>query len=147
MSADQRPLQSVLFACSHNAIRSPMAEAMLKRLTQGRLYIRSCGVRPEAVHPIAREVMAEVGLDIARHGPQSFDDVRHDSFDLVVSLSPEAHRLVLEETRTSDFEAVYWPTFDPTAGVERREQLLEAFRVLRDQLSKRLQTRFADYST
>ena len=147
METLSRPLQSVLFACSHNSVRSPMAEALLAWRCRGRLYVRSCGVDPQAVHPLAAEVMDEIGLDLARHEPAGFEDYLHDSFDLVVTLSPEAHHIAIEHTRTNDFEVEYWPTFDPTAGVERREQMLDAFRMLRDQLDRRVRSRFADYST
>jgi protein-tyrosine-phosphatase len=133
---------AVLFACTLNAVRSPMAAAMLRHLTRGGLYIESAGVRAGDLDPLAVEVMGEIGLEIAKHKPRRFEDLEDGSFDLVVTLSPEAQHKAVELTRTAATQVEYWPTMDPTAVEGSREQRLMAYRAVRDQLMQRLKRRF-----
>ena len=133
---------AVLFACTLNAVRSPMAAAMLRHLTRGGLYIESAGVRAGDLDPLAVEVMGEIGLEIAKHKPRRFEDLEDGSFDLVVTLSPEAQHKAVELTRTAATQVEYWPTMDPTAVEGSREQRLMAYRAVRDQLMRRLKQRF-----
>ena len=132
----------MLFACTMNAVRSPMAAAMLNHLTRGGLYIESAGVRAGDLDPLAVEVMGEIGLEIAKHKPRRFEDLEDGSFDLVVTLSPEAQHKAVELTRTAATQVEYWPTMDPTAVEGSREQRLTAYRAVRDQLMQRLKQRF-----
>jgi protein-tyrosine-phosphatase len=135
---------AVLFACSHNAIRSPMAAGLMRYLYGGKLFVASVGVRAASEpDPFMVAVMDELGIDMSRHKPQSFADLDDQSFDLVVSLSPEAHHKALELTRTMAIEAEYWPTADPSAGMGSREQILDGYREVRDGLLARLRGRFA----
>ena len=134
--------QAVLCACTLNAVRSPMAAAMLKHLTRGGIYIESAGVRAGELDPLAVEVMGEIGLEIAKHKPRRFEDLEDGSFDLVVTLSPEAQHKAVELTRTAATQVEYWPTMDPTAVDGSREQRLMAYRAVRDQLMRRLKQRF-----
>jgi protein-tyrosine-phosphatase len=134
--------QAILFACTLNAVRSPMAVAMLRHLTRGRLYIESAGVRAGELDPLAVEVMDEIGLEITKHKPRRFEDLEDGSFDLVVTLSPEAQHKAVELTRTAATQVEYWPTMDPTAVEGSREQRLTAYRCVRDQLMGRLKQRF-----
>lgn len=133
---------SVLFACSLNAVRSPMAEAMLKLLFGKKVYVDSVGVRGGDLDPFAVEVMKEIGIDISRHRSKSFDELLDTSFDLVVSLSPEAQHKAVEMTRTMACEVEYWPTLDATAYEGSREARLAAYRQVRDSLMKRIKERF-----
>jgi protein-tyrosine-phosphatase len=133
---------AVLFACTLNAVRSPMAAAMLRHLTRGGVYIESAGVRAGDLDPLAVEVMGEIGLEIAKHRPRRFEDLEDGSFDLVVTLSPEAQHKAVELTRTAATQVEYWPTIDPTAVDGSREQRLMAYRAVRDQLMRRLKQRF-----
>ncbi len=137
----QRPT-SVLFACTQNAIRSPMAEAILKHFQGHRVFVDSAGVRSGELDPFAVSVMEELGIDLSRHRPKSFDDLEDDSFDLVVTLSPEAHHRAIEMTRTTAFDVEFWNTFDPTLIEGNRDTRLDAFRQVRDALLKRIQERF-----
>jgi protein-tyrosine-phosphatase len=148
MPGSAHPPQAVLFACSYNAVRSAMAEGLM-RLRFGRsIWVDSCGARPAAVvDPFAVAVMDELGVDLSRHRPKTFDDLEDFAFDLVVSLSPEAHHRALELTRTLAVEAEYWPTFDPTADDGPREMRLDAYRSVRDALDRRIAQRFARTST
>lgn len=134
--------KAVLFACNMNAVRSPMAEAILRHLAGRQIYVESAGVRAGEADPFAVAVMDEIGIDISRHSPQAIIDLYDSSFDLVVSLSPEAHHQALEMTRTQAIDAEYWPTVDPTAAMGSREQILDAYRVVRNSLFDRIKARF-----
>ncbi len=132
---------AILFACSMNAVRSPMAAALLRHLAKG-IYIESAGVRAGELDPLAVEAMEEIGLQIAAHKPRRFEDLEDGSFDLVITLSPEAQHKAVEMTRTAATQVEYWPTMDPTAVEGSREQRLLAYRAVRDQLMERLKGRF-----
>jgi protein-tyrosine-phosphatase len=137
--------QAVLFACGLNSVRSPMAAALLAQLAGKSLYVGSAGVRKGELDPFAAAAMAEIGLDIAGHRPltiEELDDLEGLNFDLIVTLSPEAHHRALELTRTLAAEVEYWPTADPTAIEGSREQRMHAYREVRDQLLQRIRTRF-----
>jgi protein-tyrosine-phosphatase len=133
---------SVLFACTHNAIRSPVAEAVMKYLHGRKVYVQSVGLRPQPIDPFVVAVLDEIGIDLSRHRPRSFDDLEDDYFDLVISLSPEAQHRAVELTRTSSCEIEFWPTMDPSLITGSREQRLDGYRALRDDLLRRLRTRF-----
>jgi protein-tyrosine-phosphatase len=133
---------SVLFACSRNSIRSPMAAAILKHLWQPRIFVGSVGVRTGALDPFAVAAMEEIGISIACHRPKSFDELEDSSFDLIVSLAPEAQHFAVELTRTMACEVEYWPTLDPSIVEGNRETRLDAYRAVRDALMKRIEARF-----
>jgi protein-tyrosine-phosphatase len=133
---------SVLFACGFNSIRSPMAAALLKEIHGRRIYVDSVGVREAPVDGFAVAVMAEVGLDLARHQPKIFAALEDTSFDLIVSLAPEAQHAAVELTRTMACDVEFWPVFDPTATEGNREEILAAYRALRDLLRRRILERF-----
>jgi protein-tyrosine-phosphatase len=135
---------AVLFACTMNSVRSPMAAAILRHLAGRRVYVESAGVRAGGGDAFAQEVMNEIGIDITQHTPRTLRDLHDTSFDLIVSLSPEAHHQALELTRTMAVDVEYWPTFDATLmiGQGSREQILQAYRSVRDALFKRIKQRF-----
>lgn len=133
---------SVLFACTFNSIRSPMAEALMKHLRGRQIYVDSVGVRAVEIDPFAVAVMDEIGIDLSKHRSKTFDDLEDTSFDLVVSLSPEAQHSAVELTRTMACDVEFWPMFDPTAVEGSREEMLGAYRMVRDQLRKRILERF-----
>jgi protein-tyrosine-phosphatase len=137
------PPSAVLFACTMNAVRSPMAAALMRHLTGRRIHVESAGVRVGELDPMAVAVMEEIGLEIGEHRPRCFEDLEDGSFDLVITLSPEAQHKAVELTRTADTKVEYWPTIDPTAVDGSREQRLLAYRAVRDQLLERLKRRFA----
>jgi len=132
----------VLIACTMNAVRSPMAAAMLRHLAGRTLHVESAGVRVGELDPLAVAAMEEVGLEIGKHRPRCFEDLEDGSFDLVITLSPEAQHKAMELTRTAATQVEYWPTQDPTAVDGSREQRLLAYRAVRDQLMERLKQRF-----
>jgi protein-tyrosine-phosphatase len=133
---------SVLFACTHNAIRSPMAEAILKSLHGRRIYVQSAGVRPGEPDPFAAAVLDEIGLDLSRHRPRAFTDIEDSYFDLVISLAPEAQHRAVELTRASATELEFWHMPDPSIVEGSREVRLDAYRDLRDLLMRRIRQRF-----
>ncbi len=133
---------AVLFACSQNSIRSPMAAGILRHYMGHRIFVDSAGVRAGEVSGFAAEVMDEIGIDISSHEPKSFDELTDTSFDIVISLSPEAHHTAIELTRTNSLDALYWATFDPSDAVGSREQILDAYRSVRDDLMTKIKQRF-----
>jgi protein-tyrosine-phosphatase len=136
---------AVLFACGLNRIRSPMAAELMRRLTAGHVFVDSVGLRvdPEALaDPFVAAVMDEVGIDMAGHEPKTFEDLEDDSFDLIVSLTPEAQHRAVEFARNHDVALEYWPTLDPSLTAGSREQVLTAYRGVRDALDARLRSRF-----
>ena len=154
-SFPSRPLGAVLFACNFNRVRSPMAEALLKRLAGDRIFVDSCGLKhppesfvdpaaPLAVDPLAAEVMAEVGCDLSGYTVKTFDDLEDDSFDLVISLTPEAQHRAVEMARGRAAAIEYWPIHDPTLTEGSRQARLDAYRLVRDSLAQRIARRFRD---
>lgn len=127
-----------------NSVRSPMAAAILRHLAGRRTYVESAGVRAGGPDGFAVAVMEEIGIDISRHVPRTLRELHDTSFDLIVTLSPEAHHQALELTRTMAVEVEYWPTLDATlmVGQGSREQILAAYREVRDGLFRRIKTRF-----
>src|ERR1700757_276417 len=137
--------QAVLFACGLNAVRSPMAASLLQQMFP-QLYVKSAGVRKGELDPFAVSVMAELGQDISSHKPTTFEELEDWeglNFDLIITLSPEAHHRALELTRTHAAEVEYWPTHDPSTSDGNREQKLDAYREVCDQLLLRIRRRLA----
>jgi protein-tyrosine-phosphatase len=136
---------AVLFACNHNRVRSPMAEGLMKLMHGDRVFVQSCGVRrdeDDAPDPFVVAVMDELGVDISRHRPRTFDELEDDNFDLVVSLTPEAQHRSVELARRNAVDLEYWPTHDPTLTLGSREAVLEAYREVRDALAAQIRARF-----
>jgi protein-tyrosine-phosphatase len=147
--AAKRPL-AVLFACGLNSVRSPMAAGLFAQIFGRAIYVGSAGVRKAELDAFAVSVMTEIGLDISRHKPVTFeelDDWEGLNFDLIVTLAPEAHHRALELTRVSGIDVEYWPTADPSAVEGSRAQRLGAYREVRDQLLARIRQRFLTRST
>jgi protein-tyrosine-phosphatase len=139
------PPQAVLFACGFNSVRSPMAAALFKHLFGHLAYVASAGVRTAELDPFAVAVIDELGLDISRHRPMTFeqlDDWEGLNVDLIVTLSPEAHHRALDLTRTLAADVEYWPTPDPAGTEGTRAQRLDAYRAVRDGLMARIKQRF-----
>ena len=140
-----RPL-AVLFACGQNSVRSPIAAGLFAQMFGPAIYVSSAGVRKGELDPFAVAVMAELGQDISGHKPTTFeelDDWEGLNFDLIITLSPEAHHKALELTRTVAAEVEYWPTPDPTGMEGNREQKLQAYREVCDGLMMRIRRRFS----
>ncbi len=137
MESGRRP-QSILFCCTFNAVRSPMAEAIARYYFGREIYFASAGVKAGELDGFAIAAMDDIGIDISKFKPHTFEDLEDSSFDLIITLSPEAHHKALEFTRTLAVEVHYWPTIDPTAVQGSREQMLDAYRAVRDGLKNRI---------
>ncbi len=129
---------TVLFACTYNATRSPMAAALLRHFHGLTVTVRSVGVFKGDLDPFAVAAMEEIGIDIGGHRPATFDELEDATFDLVVSLSPEAQHHAVEMTRGAARDVVFWNIFDPTMIEGSREMRLEAYRGVRDTLKVRI---------
>jgi len=143
--AATQPL-AILFACGLNSVRSPIAAGLFAQMFGRAIYVGSAGVRKGELDPFAVAVMAEIGVDISRHKPitlEELEELEGLNFDLIVTLSPEAHHRALELNRTNAVDVEYWPTADPTDVEGSREQRLDAYRAVRDQLMDKLRERFA----
>lgn len=133
---------AVLFSCSMNAVRSPMAEGLLKHLLGHKIYVDSAGVRTQEPDPLMIEAMDEIGIDMSRHAPKAFDDLEDTSYDLIVSLSPEAQHRAVELTRTMACDVEFWNVFDASIVEGSRDSRLAAYRGVRDDLKRRVEKRF-----
>lgn len=119
-----------------------MAEAIMKHFYGHRVFVDSCGVRAGERDDFIPGILDEIGVDVSRHKSKTFDDLVDSNFDLVISLSPEAHHKAMELTRTNAIDVVYWPTIDPSLTAGSREQILDGYRACRDNLLKRMRDRF-----
>ena len=138
--------KAVLFACGLNALRSPMAAGLARQMLGDSVTVASAGVRKEALDPFAVAAMAEIGIDISGHEPVTIDeleDLDGLGYDLIVTLAPEAHHTALALTHRIPAAVEYWPTGDPATVEGNREQRLDAYRAVRDQLLARIKERFA----
>lgn len=140
--------QSVLFCCDHNAVRSPMAEGLMKKFYGTGTYVQSVGVKNDMeIDGFSIAVCSELDVELARHRSRSFNEMEEwgddlGSFDLVIALSPASQRRALELTRFYHLDVEYWPILDPTGLGEGREAKLTQFRAARDQIVGRLIDRF-----
>ena len=140
--------QSVLFCCDHNAVRSPMAEALMKTFYGQRAYVQSAGVHNDLeIDGFSIAVCKEIGIELARHRSRSFEEMQRlgddlSQFDLIVALSATSQKLALDLTRFFHLAVEYWPILDPTAIGESRDAKLSAYRQARDQIRERMLARF-----
>ena len=137
-------IHSVLFVCAMNAVRSPMAESIARHYFGKSLYVQSAGVRKGEPDGFVSSILSEIGIDASKHKPRTLEELEEWeglNFDLIISLSPEAHHAALELTRTIAAEVEYWPTPDPTLIQGSREQVLDAYRNVRDGLMYRIRLR------
>ena len=139
---------SVLFACDHNAVRSPMAEGIMKRDYGTSIFVQSAGVRHDIeVDGFCVSVCEEIGVTLSKHRARSFEEMEEwgdqiDGYDLIIALSPAAQRAALEYTRYYALEVEYWPIMDPTDLGRTREEKLATYRQARDQIATKIRARF-----
>lgn len=140
--------QSVLFCCDHNAVRSPMAEGIMKKFYGLNTYVQSAGIKNDLeIDGFAIAVCAEIGVELARHKSRSFEEMEKwgdqlSSFDQVVALTPASRHEAHDLTRYYHLELEYWPIIDPCGAGETREQRLAAYRVSRDEIINNLVARW-----
>jgi protein-tyrosine-phosphatase len=141
---------AILFACNLNRVRSPMAAGLMRRVFGAGVYIDSCGLRSDPGQepdPFVLAAMDEVGVDLTRHHAKSFDDLDDGSFDVVISLTPEAHHRAVEMARCRAVDILYWPTPDPTWVDGSRGVVMDAYRDLRERLETQIRQRFPHVRT
>lgn len=143
MAANSTSPRSILFMCRMNSVRSPMAEAIARHHLPPSIFVASAGVRAGDRDPFVDAVLAEEGMGFKEHQPRTLDDLEDDYFDLIVTLAPEAHHAALEFTRSMAIDVEYWPTPDPTAVTGTRDQIMNAYRDVRERLKVRMGERFA----
>lgn len=150
--ADKFP-HSVLFCCDHNAVRSPMAEGLMKKFYGQRAYVQSAGVKNDMeVDGFSIAVCQELGIELSRHRARSFEEMQEwgddlSGFDLIIALSPASQRMALELTRYFHIDVEYWPILDPTGLGEGREAKLAAYRQSLNQIRDRMLARFGPPTT
>lgn len=133
---------AVLFACTLNAIRSPMAAAIMHHHYGHKIYVASCGIAAGDPDPFVGMIMDEIGIDLKKHRPHSFEDLEDSAFDLLITLSPEAKTKAEDMSRTMAFEIENWAIGDPSHTQGSREQILDAYRAVRDDIVKKVKQRF-----
>ncbi len=139
---------AVLFACNLNCVRSPMAAGLMRQRFGRRVFVDCCGLRAGLeIDPFVVSVMDEIGVDLSHYRPKTFDQLEDSSFDMILSLTPEAHHRALEFARGFAMEVAYWPTLDPTLNEGGRAQKLDHYRAVRDGLARRIEARFGRPST
>ena len=131
--------------CGLNAIRSPMAEAIARGMLPQGTYVASAGVRAGERNPFVDVVLNEIGLSLGRRQPQTLEELEDDFFDVIITLSPEAHHAALELTRANAIDVIYWPTIDPSVAGGTREQILNAYREVRDHLLGLIESRLVEH--
>jgi len=134
--------RSVLFMCGMNSVRSPIAEHLARRMLPETTFVASAGVRAGERDPFVDKVLAEEGLSLGDRLPRTIDELEDDYFDLIVTLSPQAHHVALDLTRSMAVDVEYWPTPDPTTIAGSRDQIMAAYRDVRDRLKARIAGRF-----
>jgi protein-tyrosine-phosphatase len=137
----RRKVQAVLFTCAMNAIRSPMAEAIARHYFGKTIYVQSAGIHKGEVDGFVIAVLDEIGIDARGHKPHTLEELAENegfNFDLIVTLSPEAHHTAMELTRTLSVDVEYWATIDPSIVEGGRETRLDAYRQVRDTLQKQI---------
>ena len=137
-----KPVTSVLFVCGMNAIRSPMAERLLKDLCGSTIYCDSAGANIGEADGFAIAVMKERNLEMENHSGKRLEDLDDLYFDLIVTLSPEAHHRTLDITSGESVDVEYWPTMDPSTIAGSRQDILEQYRKVRDSLEEKIKSRF-----
>lgn len=137
------PLQAVLFVCSMNAVRSPMAEALAKMRFGRRLYIDSAGLMKAERDPFALAALREIGIDFDLDAQRTLEEIDCEGFDLVVTLSPEAQQRAAARLRATAVELVHWPVADATQTTGTREQRMQAYRAVRDDLDRLIRRELA----
>ena len=135
---------SILFICQMNAIRSPMAEALARHILPDNVLVRSAGLQSGTRDPFVDAVIGELDIPLVPHDPHGLEDIEDDLYDTIVALTPAAHERAEELARTSSIEVIYWPLPDPSTTEGRREQVMNAYREVRDRLDTLIREHFAE---
>ncbi|HEX4113089.1 MAG TPA: low molecular weight phosphatase family protein [Stellaceae bacterium] len=132
-----------LFVCTFNSARSPIAAALVTRHLGLALEVDSAGVYAGDIDPFAVATMAELDIDLAAHEARALADLDPARYGVVIALSPEAHGAVLDWKGHAPCHVEYWPTVDPGALEGSRAERVEGYRLMRQDLLRRIRHRFA----
>ena len=133
---------TVLFACTHNMIRSPIAEGLTKAMFPNKVFVDSCGIYKGAPDGFVITVMEEIGIDMLSHQPKNFADLENEYFDLIICFSAESYEVAKDFADGKSSEVIYWPVFDAALASDVREERLAAYRQVRDTISDQLNKQF-----
>ncbi len=124
----------ILILCTGNSCRSQMAEAILRSFDPGRLRVHSAGTAPASkVHPMAIEVMEELGIDLNKHYPKHVDDFTERSFDYVITVCGGAKESCpIFSGKVQNRQHIGFD--DPAEITGNEEQIRAGFRQVRDQI-------------
>jgi arsenate reductase len=136
--------KKVLFLCSENSCRSQMAEGILRHLMGNEFEVFSAGVRPSVVNPISIKVMAEIGIDISGHRSKSIDEFQGKSFDFVITTCDAARETC--PVFPGIARRLHWSFNDPAKAEGSENEILSAFRKVRDEIKLRIQEEFCAQS-
>lgn len=142
MSENNNPPESVLLLCNHNVIRSTMAEGLMRKKFGDRIFSDSAGIRIGVTDPFVTSVLREIGIDMENHEPKSLNELDDTWFDVVIAFSKEAHEAVQNTKQLEFSDLLYWPAADPTVVQGSREQMLDAYRAVRNQIEQRIDEYF-----
>ena len=139
---------SVLFCCNHNSVRSPMAEGLMKIHVGYKIYVQSAGVASDReIDGFSIAVCDEVGVQLIQHKARSFKEMEElgedlNGYDLIVALSPMAEKIAIETTMNNAVDVEFWEISDPSGIGETRDEKLNAYRNIRNELITRIKNRF-----
>jgi arsenate reductase len=128
--------KKVLFLCTGNSVRSQMAEGLLNALGSGQWKAKSGGVISSYVHPLAIQVMGEIGIDISKKTSKSMDQFINEKFDYVITLCDHAAEFC--PTFGGQGRRLHWPFEDPAGATGTTEERLAIFRKIRDEIKKKI---------
>ncbi len=133
---------TILFACTHNMIRSPIAEGLTKAMFPNKVFVDSCGIHAGVPDGFVITVMEEMDIDMSGHVPKSFADLEDEYFDLIICFSSESHEIAKRLAEGKSTEVEYWPVFDAALASDVREERLAAYRQVRTVINEKLHARF-----
>ena len=124
--------KKVLFLCTGNSCRSQMAEGFLRAMAREKCMSFSAGVNPAEINPLSIEVMEEEGIDISSQRSQSANDLLNEEFDFVITVCDNAKKRC--PVFPGDYVNIHWELNDPAEAQGSKEEKLEVFRQIRDQI-------------
>ncbi len=128
--------KKVIFICTGNACRSQMAEGLLRHMAGDKFEVYSAGSHPSRLHPASVAVMAEWGIDIARHTAEPIDDYLETGIDIVITVCDNAQQIC--PTFPGNVKRIHWGLDDPYHGWGAKPEDLLPYREIRDELKDRI---------
>ena len=144
-------IQSVLFCCNYNSVRSPMAEGIFKKLIDQRIFVQSAGVFDTLeIDGFTVKVCDEINVKLSKHRVRSLKEMEKEGgftggFDLVVALTKESLEEVRKYSRYSSVMIEDWIVEEPVKDENDINQTIGSYRNTRDIILKKINERFRDY--